>query len=166
MNIMAIDPGTTESAYVIADRKTLKPVLFDKIENSSLLSGITAMIYDNKVEAVGIELMQSYSMGVGKETFETCYFIGHLQAMILHNTQIANTVGIYRNEEKMLTVGSMRANDHAIRLFLIDKFAKFDFKNGKGTKNNPDWFYGFSKDMWQAYAQAYILKLKLEGKDK
>ena len=61
MNIMAIDPGTTESAYVIADRETLKPVLFDKIENSRLLSGITAMIYDNKVEAVGIELMRALS---------------------------------------------------------------------------------------------------------
>ena len=166
MNIMAIDPGTTESAYVIADRETLKPVLFNKIENSSLLGGIAAMIDDNHVEAVGIELMQSYSMGVGKSTFETCYFIGRLQERIVQNTHIANIVPIYRSDEKMLTVGSMRANDHAMRLFLIDKFAKFDFKNGKGTKNNPDWFYGFSKDMWQAYAQAYVLKLKLEGKDK
>ena len=166
MNIMAIDPGTTESAYVIADRETLKPVLFDKIENSSLLGDIAAMIDDNHVEAVGIELMQSYSMGVGKSTFETCYFIGRLQERIVQNTHIANIVPIYRSDEKMLTVGSMRANDHAMRLFLIDKFAKFDFKNGKGTKKNPDWFYGFAKDMWQAYAQAYVLKLKMEEKDK
>lgn len=164
MNILAIDPGTTDSAYVICDRTTLKPINFEKIDNNALLWNLPEMIIGQDVSHVAIEYMQSYGMGVGKETFETCYFIGRMTERILSNTVINKIVPIYRNEEKIGTVGNMRANDAAIRHFLIDTFAEHDFKNGKGTKASPDWFYGFKKDIWQAYAQAYILRLKLEGK--
>jgi hypothetical protein len=40
----------------------------------------------------------------------------------------------------------MKAKDGNIRQALIDRFGPV------GTKKNPGWFYGFSGDVWQAYA--------------
>ena len=158
--IIGIDPGTSESAYCICDYDTLKPIEFAKISNADLLNNIDSMV--KVAREVAIEYMQSYGMAVGKEVFETCYLIGELQSRITAgNKQVRR---IYRKDEKLAIAGNLKANDTIIRHNLIDLFAKHDFKTGKGTKDNKDWFYGFKADCWSAFAICYTAKMQMEGK--
>lgn len=147
MNLLAIDPGNTESAYVLM--QGYAPISFGKCPNDELAHMLTAL--DRlEVGTVAIEMIASYGMPVGREVFDTCVWIGRYE-------QIAITCGatvdkVYRAEVKLNLCGSSRAKDGNVRKALIDRFARHDLKNGKGTKGNKDWFYGFKADIWQSYA--------------
>lgn len=156
--ILAIDPGPVKSAFVLVDDNNYKPVQFDLIENSKVFYPIEGA-YDHFV----IECIASYGMSVGKDVFETCYWIGRfMQYAHMQNKKINR---IYRMEEKMTICHNSRARDTNIRHALIDRFAQHDFKNGKGKKDNPDWFFGFRADIWAAYAVGvtYIDKYLRKG---
>lgn len=148
--ILGIDPGNIESGYVYLD-ENLKPIRFGKIENELLLS----TIYDHQLdtEHIAIEMIANYGMAVGKSVFDTCVWIGRFYEA-LENINDVKPQFIYRKDEKMNLCNSMKAKDSNIRQALIDRFAQFDFKNGKGTKKNQDVFYGFKADIWAAMAIA------------
>ena len=145
--ILAIDPGPTESAFVMLD-DNLKPCQFDKGDNAKMLRIVKSYSNENICDHFAMEMVASYGMAVGKEVFETCVWIGRFW----ERSQAPYKQFIYRKDEKMNLCHNMRAKDSNIRQALIDRFAKHDLKNGKGTIKNPDWFHGFSKDVWQAYA--------------
>lgn len=146
--ILAIDPGNIQSAYCIMDKNTYKPIEFGKIDNNELREKLLGDIKFFPIETMVIEMIASYGMPVGKEVFDTCVWIGRF----MESYKCPFTYYIYRKEEKINLCGSMKAKDSNIRQALIDRFAQFDFKNGKGTKKEQDFFYGFSKDIWAAYA--------------
>lgn len=151
MVILAIDPGNTQIGWCIVDSDTLKPLEFGKTDNNELSDNLKRLIKLYQVDAAVIEMVACYGMPVGREVFETCVWIGRFTELIKHLCE--NDVQyITRKDEKMNICNSMKANDATIRRALIDRFAKHDLKNGKGTKNNPDWFYGFKADIWAAYA--------------
>ncbi|MDR4039745.1 MAG: hypothetical protein Q3W86_07460 [Evtepia sp.] len=143
MRILAIDPGDKQSAYCFIDSEGLRPLRFAKAENAEVLLVLQLEKYD----LVVIERLASYGMPVGRNVFETCEWVGRF-------TQAAQKPVdyIYRQDEKLYLCHDSRAKDANIRRALIDRFATHDLKNGKGTKKNPDWFYGFSADVWAAYA--------------
>ena len=148
MRIMAIDPGNAYSGYVLVD-EDLQPIEFAKVPNQMMekllysIPGITQVV---------IERIASYGMAVGREVFETCEEIGRL-AMLAELRELPVSY-VYRRDEKLTICGSPKANDSNVRRALIDRFAQFDLTNGKGTKKNRDWFYGFKADIWSAYAVA------------
>lgn len=141
--ILAIDPGNTESAYVILDER-LKPVKFGKILNLQLLDDLEMDRHQRiaDIKYCAIEMIASYGMGVGKEVFDTCVWIGRFW----ERANFDEIRYIYRKDEKMNLCQSMRAKDSNIRQALIDRFGPV------GTKKNPGWFYGVSKDVWAAIA--------------
>ena len=149
MKIFAIDPGNIDSAYAVIEMPDFKLIEFSKVKNEELLEDIEErFIYDRSIDAIAIEMVASYGMAVGKSVFDTCVWIGRfVQALANDGVDY-----VYRKDEKMCLCGSMKAKDSNIRQALIDRYAKHDFKNGKGVKNNPDTFYGVSKDVWQAIA--------------
>lgn len=147
--ILAIDPGNIESAYVVLD-ENLKPIAFEKCENEGIYDamGMIFKRYQN-ITHVAIEMLACYGMPVGKEVFDTCVWIGRFYERIKRVDKGLNLKDIryiYRKDEKMNLCNSMKAKDSNIIQALKDRFGE------KGTKNNPGWFYGFKKDVWQAYA--------------
>ncbi|HIS93062.1 MAG TPA: hypothetical protein IAA84_08630 [Candidatus Alectryocaccomicrobium excrementavium] len=147
MLILAIDPGTTQSAFCLMRTEDQSCVQFGIRANAELPGTV---LEEYPVGRVVIEMVASYGMPVGREVFETCVWIGRF-AQIAEDWYMPVDF-VYRRDVKLHLCGSAQANDANIRHALIDRFAVHDLKNGKGTKKNPDWFYGFAKDVWAAYA--------------
>ena len=147
MKILAIDPGDVESGWCVLDG--YKPIVFGKNANSTVLDRIRLDAYG--CDAIVIEMVASYGMAVGKNVFDTCVWVGRFMQKA-EDAGCLRVHQIYRMEEKMMICHDSRAKDTNIRQALIDRFAEFDKTNGKGTKDHPDWFYGFKKDVWMAYA--------------
>ena len=153
--IIGIDPGNIESAYVLVDAVTLRPIAFTKQANElmycHMVDAIRALELDSYQDLhIAIEMIASYGMPVGAEVFETCVWIGHLEDRL----KDFPTSRIFRKDEKLAICGSPRANDANITQALVDRFAPGQPNHGKGTKKNPGFFYGFRKDIWQVFSCA------------
>ena len=165
--ILAIDPGTTESAYVLLNPE-LKPVAFAKMENEHLIDEAVSQMLVNMTGNVSeqvdvaIEMVASYGMPVGREVFETCVWIGRFWEQL---SKFKNKAYIYRKDEKMMICGSPKANDATIRQALVDRFAYGVPNHGKGSKKQKGFFYGFSADVWSSFAIAITYHDKYLGEN-
>ena len=153
-NLLAIDPGSTESGWVVIDTDTFEPLEFGKTENEALRAGIfSSSVTVPDFHSAFVEMVASYGMAVGKDVFQTCVWIG------MFSTTIERRCGelpalVYRQPVKLHHCHSAKAKDSNIRQALVDRFAPGQPNYGKGTKAQPGWFYGFNADIWQAYALA------------
>ena len=153
MNILAIDPGNIESAYVVIESKTYRPVYFGKINNEEMIAIVRSLSH-TFTDCV-IEMVACYGMAVGKEVFDTCVWIGRFyEAFGVPEL-------IVRKDVKMNLCHSNKAKDGNIIQALKDRFGD------KGTKKEPGFFYGFKADCWQAFAlgATYIDKIKESEKN-
>lgn len=165
MRVIAIDPGTTQSAVCIMDVDTRRPLDKQIIDNEGLLQYIRSIQDSDDLIGV-IERFQSYGMPVGKEVFDAAIWAGRFFETLRLVTGREPEM-VFRSEEKLHICHNSRARDSNIRRALIDRFADHDFKNGRGTKKAPDWFYGFKADMWAAYAVGLVyIETRLLGNEK
>ena len=141
MNIIAIDPGPIESAFVIWDGEKIKGK--GKLKNSYVISGIANALRPHQEPCtVVIEMIASYGMAVGIEVFETCVWIGRFIEVASQDNRVK------RQAVKLHHCHDSKAKDGNIRQALIDRFGS------PGTKKKPGTTYGLKADMWQAFALA------------
>jgi hypothetical protein len=137
--LLAIDPGTTESGWVLFDGKR---VLASGVYPNKILLSDT---YASRPEVLAIEMIASYGMPVGREVFETCVWIGRFQQAWCEPEK---TRLVYRRDVKLHLCGNPRAKDANIRQALIDKLGPV------GTKAAPGPLYGVKSHAWAALAVA------------
>jgi len=137
--LLAIDPGTTQSALVCWNGK--------RILGAGIVENKLALIPVAGVENVVIEQVRSYGMPVGKDVFDTVFWSGRF-------CQVYEAQGIHvdlvpRLDVKLYLCHNSRAKDSNISQALRDRFGP------KPTKKNPNPVYGDAKivrDLWQAWA--------------
>lgn len=152
MNLFAIDPGNTQSAYVEIDPNN-QPIAFGIHPNHELLS----IIRNTRCLRMAIECVASYGMPVGRTVFETAEWTGRFTQQWINSwapdTIPAEPIRIYRQDVKLHICKSPRANDSTIRQALIDRYGPSKAE-AIGVKNNPGPLYGFKRDLWAALAVA------------
>lgn len=144
MKILAIDPGPTESAYVIWDGSHILDK--GKVPSASILPLIG--IHEQECKLV-CEMIACYGMAVGAEVFETCVWIGRYVEKAQGQME-----RITRGKVKMHLCHSMKAKDANIRAAIIDRFGGKE--SAIGTKSRPGPLYGVSGDVWAALALAIL----------
>ena len=147
MRVLAIDPGPTESAYVLLNDHGA-PVQWQKKPNGDLRLHLEKLGALEAAQVLAVEMVASYGMPVGAEVFDTCVWIGRF---------IERWGGDYklipRAEVKLHLTNTRNAKDANVRQALIDRFGP-----GKdaavGKKANPGPLYGLTGDCWSALAVA------------
>ena len=143
MVVLAIDPGPTESAYVMWSGDQV--LAYAKVRNDNLVRLL--LNPPREVEQAVIEKVASFGMPVGAEVFETVYWSG----VFAHAFGLARVDRITRNEIKNHLCHSSRAKDGNIRQALIDRFGG---PAAIGKKASPGPLYGLAGDTWSALAVA------------
>lgn len=139
--ILALDPGTTQTAYVCWDGSRV--VECGIVANDELLAILRAAGRYDGVQTVAVEMIASYGMPVGREVFETCVWIGRF----VENVKVPWRL-VYRMEAKLHLCHTPKAKDGNIRQSLLDRFGPV------GTKKSPGPLYGVKSHIWAALAVA------------
>ena len=164
MRIMGIDPGPKKSAFIIIDPDDMKIHEKGHIDNEELRSFLNN--WQNCLNAyVACEGIQSYGMPVGRETFDTCYWIGRYWELCCGTDMF--TI-VYRRDIKLHLCMDSRAKDPNVRQALLDRYQPTG--GGKspkiGIKKNPGPLFGVATHLWSALAVAIYFKEAVLTKDK
>ena len=156
--VLAIDPGDTQSAMVVWNGEKIEfmckednDLMLKEIDNYSISR---SHVLSDDINFC-VEKITSYGMAVGQTTFDTCVWAGRFLQRY-EDFQDRKGLEIFRREVKLHHCGQVHAKDSNIIRALIDRFEPNGKhgKYGKGTKKDPGLFYGFSSDIWQAFALA------------
>jgi hypothetical protein len=151
--VTGLDPGTTESAWVL---------LVDGVPHSHAKEANEALLFRLRSEwpakpLLAIEAIASYGMAVGREVFETCMWTGRFREAWEARGGVVRLM--YRREVKLFHCGTAKAGDSNIRAAIVDRFG--GQAAAIGYKKSPGPLHGITgNDKWSALAIA----LTAEGK--
>lgn len=147
--VLGIDPGTTETGYCLID-DNYNIHTAGKLPNGEFLTLIGQM----QASHIACESIQSYGMAVGREVFETAYFIGEIRC-------ISRLMGIpfdlYPRPEYAKSIcGVSKINDSVLRQSLLLRF-------GGDKKGEPLFLLKGASDKRSAFAVAVYHMDKTRG---
>lgn len=148
MNILAIDPGSKESAFVVMNSSTEQIFNYGFMGNIAILSDVLI----GAVDLLAIESIEGFGMTAGQELFDTCFWSGRFCQAFRGEFQ-----RIGRKAIKIHLCGSTQAKDKDIRESLIYRFGQ------PGTKKSPGKLYGISGHCWSALAVAVYASDKMRN---
>ena len=142
MTIIGIDPGPTQSAVVQVEFDPFRVSLATIGPNEEMRVWLQTRHHEDTA-VVACEMLQSYGLAVGRECFETVYWVGRfaecVPAHIRWKRYARPTIKAH------VCDGVRRPKDPDVRQALILRF-------GGTRKGQP--LYGVVKDMWAALAVA------------
>jgi len=142
MRIMGVDPGTTETGYVVID-EGYAILEAGKIPNEELIAIIKNDL--PSPDYVALESIGSYGMAVGREVFQTCFFIGE----VIRTCKDSGTpFTLYARQEYTRRIcGVGKINDAVLRQALLLRF-------GGDRKGEPLHLLRGNSDKRSAFAVA------------
>lgn len=143
MKILGIDPGPTQSAYVIWDGATVLKAQI--VPNADMIRELEPGLC---LGACAIEKIACYGMAVGAEVFETCVWTGRFIERWRDYAGMGDPLRIPRLDIKVNLCKSAKAKDANIRQALIDRLGAV------GTKKVPGPLFGVTSHCWAALAVA------------
>jgi hypothetical protein len=146
--IIALDPGTRETGWVLFDGKR---VLRSGVDAND---AVLAMLAEHRPSdcRLATETFQSMGMAVGQEVFETCIWIGRF-VQAWHTP--AEVIRIKRTQVKLQLCGTTRAKDANVRRAVMDAVGD------PGTKARQGPTYGVKSHAWSALAVAVTAQAML-----
>lgn len=154
MRILAIDPGSAQSAFVVYDVTHSKPDRYSHIdyERAGIKPNEKLLDHLNKLSSWGIhhlaiEMPVARGMPASNQLFATCVWIGRFIERWKGTHEFVD-----RAKVKLHVCHDSRATDTNIRAALIDRWGGKEQAVGRVASRGP--LYGFKKDMWSALAVA------------
>jgi hypothetical protein len=144
LSVLAIDPGCEKSGWVVFSNGR---VLLSGVSNNAEMVARLYRDLGGMADELAIEMVASYGMPVGREVFETVWWIGRFTQAWPRPDEVRL---VYRRDVKLELCGNVRAKDPNIRQALIDRIGR------PGTKKQPGPTYGVSGDMWAALGVAVV----------
>lgn len=147
--VLAIDPGNELSGWSLLRLRDRRPLAQGKTANAELIGQLVSLASPVPTLVV-LEQVKSYGMAPSDPVLDTVLWSGRFIERLSWSG-----IAVFRVPRAAVRIyhcRSVKAKDGNVTAALVERFAAGQPNRGKGVKADPGWFYGFSADMWQAYA--------------